>query len=170
MPFCPNCGKEVQEDNQFCPACGRNLKQAQPTSQPITGQAYYGGVDPDASAARMLTLIAIILGAIFFIVGLFVSMFVLFGTSFFMGAPLMVVGFFPMMFGFGFLISILWIALDYFLVYRNLFSSNDIPNARTPALVLGVMQLIFGGVIPGILLIIAYVKIGDSMRRRGQAY
>lgn len=170
MPFCPNCGKEVQEDNQFCPACGRNLKQVQAPAQPTVGAPYYGGVDSDASAARMLTLIAIILGAIFFIIGLFVSIFAFVGSSFFIGAPFMMAGFFPIMFGFGFLVSILWIALDYFLVYRNLFSPNDIPNARTPALVLGIIQLIFGGIIPGILLIVAYVKIGDSMRRRGQSY
>lgn len=26
MPFCPNCGKEVQAESAFCPSCGYNLK------------------------------------------------------------------------------------------------------------------------------------------------
>jgi len=26
MPFCPKCGKEVNEDAKFCPQCGRSLK------------------------------------------------------------------------------------------------------------------------------------------------
>jgi hypothetical protein len=71
-------------------------------------------------------------------------------------------------FSIGFAISFIWILLDYLLVYNNLKSTNEIPRAKTPALVLGIIQLIFGGVIAGILLLVAYVKIGDSMRRRGQ--
>ncbi len=26
MPFCPNCGKEVEVGSTFCPSCGANLK------------------------------------------------------------------------------------------------------------------------------------------------
>jgi len=70
-----------------------------------------------------------------------------------------------LIFGVGFAISIVWIALDYFLVYVNLQTQANVPRARTPALVLGIIQLLTGGLIPGILLLIAYVKIGDSMRR-----
>ncbi len=160
MPFCPKCGKEVQEDFLFCPKCGQNLKPVVAPTQP-TPISTYGGVDPDAYTARTLTFVAIILGAIFFVLGLFVS-------TLFVAARFFMVGFFPAMFGLGFLISIVWIALDYLLVYRNLFSPNDIPSARGPALILGILQLILGGIIPGILLLIAYVKIGDSMRRSGQ--
>ena len=25
MSFCPNCGKEVNEDTRFCPKCGERL-------------------------------------------------------------------------------------------------------------------------------------------------
>ena len=38
-----------------------------------------------------------------------------------------------------------------------------VADAETSSLVLGILQLIFGGVIPGILLIIAYAKIRDSL-------
>lgn len=77
-------------------------------------------------------------------------------------------GLLAFVFSISFLVSILWIALDYYLVYRNLGSTSTIASAKTPSIVLGVVQLIFGGVIPGILLIVAYIKIGDSMQRRGQ--
>ena len=28
MPYCPGCGKEVSEEENFCPDCGANLKGA----------------------------------------------------------------------------------------------------------------------------------------------
>jgi hypothetical protein len=137
-------------------------------------------VDSDASTARALTLAAIVIQAIFFAVGIFVALFLLATTITTVvtstgGAPGVVTTSTPFAFGvaglvFGavFLVSILWMALDYFLVYRNMGSPDSIPAARTPAIVLGIVQLIFGGLIPGILLIVAYLKIGDSMRRRGR--
>jgi hypothetical protein len=38
-------------------------------------------------------------------------------------------------------------------------------EAETPALVLGVLQLVLGGVISEVLLILAYTKIRDSLNR-----
>jgi hypothetical protein len=90
------------------------------------------------------------------------------GDNQFGGVPGFTFGIVGLIFAIGFLISIIWMALDYFLIYRNLATQNTVASARTPALVLGILQLIFGGLIPGILLIAAYVKVGDSMRRRGQ--
>jgi hypothetical protein len=130
------------------------------------GQAMY---DPDISTARTLTLVVIILQSIFFVIGLviFSSVFALISSS---GATFPGFGIFGAVFGLFFVFSFIWIPLDYFLVYRNLYSSNTAAGARTPALVLGIIQLLFGGTIPGILLILAYVKIGDSMARRWQRY
>lgn len=142
-----------------------------------------GGIDPDASTARTLTLVAIILQLVFFVIGILVVV-VFFATVAFSSSVTTITTTFPELqlgpsFAFGivglvfsviFLISVLWVALDYFLIYKNLRSPETVPNARTPALLLGILQLIFGGFIPGILLIIAYVKIGDSMRNRGHIY
>ena len=72
-----------------------------------------------------------------------------------------------MLFSGFFLIGLVWILLDYFLVYKRLESGN-VREAETPALVLGILHLLFGGIISGILLIIAYTKIGDSLRRNQQ--
>ncbi len=35
LPFCPNCGKEIQVDVAFCPSCGQNLKGTV-TAKPAT--------------------------------------------------------------------------------------------------------------------------------------
>ncbi len=131
---------------------------------------YAAGIDPDASTARTLTLIALIVQAVFFLLGLGIVFFFFlalgvagpagFGAASILGAFL----------GVSFLISILWIVLDYVFVYRNLASRVNIANARTPSILLGIVQLVFGGVIPGILLIIAYIKICDSMNNRGPLY
>jgi hypothetical protein len=40
MPFCPNCGKEVNEDARFCPHCGQTIKVegTEVTSENTSGQ------------------------------------------------------------------------------------------------------------------------------------
>jgi hypothetical protein len=39
LPYCPNCGTEVDEDKKFCPECGNNLEEEEPQ---------YMGADEDA--------------------------------------------------------------------------------------------------------------------------
>jgi hypothetical protein len=155
---------------------------------------HQGGIGPDASTAKTLTLVAIIVQVVFFIIGVvFASFFFAFvgafsdvspittsftfvqgGTtitgivppygSFQVGGPPNFFGIFAFVFGLMFVVSIVWIALDYLLVYRNLSSRSAIAKAKTPALVLGIIQLVTGGVLPGILLIAAFLKIEDSLR------
>ena len=84
------------------------------------------------------------------------------------GATFDFFGIFAGIFAIIFAISIVWIFLDYFLVYRNLKSPLDLPKAQSPALILGIIQLLFGGFIPGILLLVAYLKIGDAMKAKEQ--
>ncbi len=70
-------------------------------------------------------------------------------------------------------IGILWCVLDYFLLYRRIVDGK-IEETDTASLVLGILQLIFGGLISGILILIAHGKITSSinhkawMRQRGQ--
>jgi hypothetical protein len=134
---------------------------------PVYPRTYRGEFpDPDASTARSLTLAAIILQALLFLLFVFV-----FGFFFMIpfGGGLPVFGFMAGIFTIGLFTGILWVILDYFLVYANLSNEVRFPRARTPALVLGIIQLLTGGVVSGVLLIIAYVKIGDSLRARGTA-
>ncbi len=138
-------------------------------------------LDSDANTAKTLTLVAIILQVVFFIIGIFaivalaaltigpgITTTTSTGTTVTTSPPGFGVGIFGAVFGVIFLIGLLWILLDYFLIYKKL-AEDKVGEAETPALVLGIIQLLFGGIITGILLIVAYVKIKDSMRNRGNA-
>ena len=139
-------------------------------------------LDSDAQSAKTLTLVALLLQAVFFAIGILTVL----GFAFFAAtspgvtttgpggqtttlttAPSGFLALFGIVFGGIFLVGLIWILLDYFLIYKRL-SEGNVRGAETPSLVLGIIQLIFGGVITGILLIIAYVKIGDSIRRNQQ--
>ncbi|EQB65154.1 MAG: hypothetical protein AMDU3_IPLC00003G0006 [Thermoplasmatales archaeon I-plasma] len=127
-------------------------------------------LDSDASTAKTLVLVAIILQAVFFVIGVFevialaafltVTTVPPTSTRLSLGA----LGIISIVFSAALAIGILWIALDYFLIYKKL-KEERVREAETPSLVLGIIQLIFGGLIPGILIIVAYVKIRDSVRR-----
>ncbi len=134
-------------------------------------------LDSDASTAKTLTLVAIILQVVFFVIGIFevIALVLLFsfrpsvttstGTTITSHVvPLSGLAIISIVFSFALLIGILWIFLDYFLIYKKL-KEERVREAETPSLVLGIIQLIFGGLIPGILLIVAYVKIRDSVHR-----
>lgn len=131
-------------------------------------------LDSDASTAKTLTLVAIILQLVFFAIGAVAivgvaayfsvgrvvtsSGGVVTTTTVNSSAPTIAL----VVFSIFFLIGLLWILLDYFLVYKNL-ALEKVKESEVPSLILGIIQLILAGVIPGILLIIAYVKIRDSL-------
>ena len=135
-------------------------------------------LDSDASTAKTLALVAIILQVVFFVIGIFEVIALIALLSFRPSvtastgatvtgqvAPIGGIVIIYLVLSFALLIGIVWIALDYFLIYKRL-REEKVREAKTPTLVLGIIQLIFGGLIPGILLIVAYVKIKDSLNRQ----
>ena len=133
-------------------------------------------LDSDASSAKTLTLVAIILQSLFFILGLFLTLV----PAAIMGAvtqpggappsfPTAGVGIVGTAIAIGLAVGLVWILLEYLLVYRKL-AEERVAEAETPAIVLGNITLLFGGIITGILLIIAYVKTRDSMVGHPLAY
>lgn len=125
-------------------------------------------LDSDAESARTLTLVAIILQVIFLFVGvaLIGGVLALAFTSTPSGVPAnFMPSIFVLVFGAIFLVGILWIVLDYVLIYAPL-GRGEVTRAEGPALALSIIQLVFGGIITGILLIIAWVKIKDSVRNQ----
>lgn len=96
--------------------------------------------DSDLSTARTLALIALFLDLIGFLFALI--------TIFLAVLP------FILMF------------LDYFLVYKPLVN-GDARRAEVPTLLMGILQLFIGGVLSGIILLIAWVKIRDSIIKNG---
>lgn len=119
--------------------------QAPPGGVPPQPPPPYGAYqmeDPNVHTAKTMVLIAMILQIVFLFLGLLT---------------------------FIFLIGILWVILDYVLVYKPL-TEGRVQEAETPSLVLFILQLIFGGVLPGIFMLIAWLKIKDALRyRQGMA-
>ncbi len=133
-------------------------------------------LDSDASSAKTLTLVAIILQSLFFILGLFLTLVpaAIMGTVTPPGGappsfPTAGMGIVETAIAIGLAVGLVWILLDYLLVYRKLAEERE-AEAETPAIVLGIITPLFGGIITGILLIIAYVKTRDSMVGHPQAY
>ncbi len=99
---------------------------------------YQPGLDHDGETAKTMVLIGMILQVVLLVLGIF--------------SPFFFVG-------------ILWVILDFVFVYSKL-SEGRLNEAETPCLVLAILQLLFGGVLPGIFLLIGYVKLKDSIRNR----
>ncbi len=132
----------------------------------------------DASTAKTLTLVAMIFQIIFFVIEVFeviaIVALLTFSTSVTTSTgatvkrqlvPFGGLAIVSFVFSFALLIGIIWIVLNYILIYNKL-ATERVQEAEIPALVLRIIQLIFGSVISGILLIIAYVKIRDSLNRK----
>ena len=193
MPFCPRCGRESNETDTFCPSCGASLRQAANSSPVIPFAKIINRPDNEASTAKTLTLVAIIIQILFVIfigivaagLGAFSNIVTKYGTitttgvtATFPGTTVsysnpfsstsFTLGFAATILGIGVVVSIVWIVFDYFLVYKNLNSPATIHEAKTPALVLGILQTLFGGVLPGILLFVSYLKIGESINNKRQ--
>ena len=128
-------------------------------------------LNSDASTAKTLTLVAIIFQLIFAMIGVIeAAILIPFLTETYVPGTYTPVpvnldfSIVLIVFSISLLFGILWVLLDYFLIYRKL-KLEKVKETMTPSLILGIIQLIFGGFIPGILLIIAYVKIKDSVQR-----
>lgn len=123
------------------------------TARPLTSS---GGT------AKTLILIGLVLQlvfALFFLFGLGVIALVTLpvGVGLFLAGIWLVFG----------LIDFLFLYLVYTLCYRRT-RNGEYEEAKTPTIVFGILSLIFAGVIPGILYIIAWVKLGDAAREQQQ--
>lgn len=140
-----------------------------------------GELPPDAwmdlETARTLTLIAMIFQLLSTILGVFfLFLFLLFlGLSRPLPTMLQALGAVqlqvPLLFliplvllmGLGF-IPLVLLVLTHFLVYKRL-SEDSVGRALGPALGLGIASLVLGGIISGILLIVAYLKAKDAQTK-----
>jgi len=114
------------------------------------------GVNRSADTARTLILIGLILDvigeAILLVVGVFFLIVPLFG------AVLLGIA----------LVGFVWVALVYVFSYERV-RNGDYEGARTPTLVFAILSLITLALIPGILFLIGYVKLGDALREASPA-
>jgi hypothetical protein len=141
--------------------------------QPVTPEA-----KSDIDTAKTLTLVAMVFQVIFLAIGILLFMFLLAVTvmtvgpspymqpidrvSTFQEQQLQMVAFVPLLIFMGFgILPLIFLLLTYFLVYVRL-REGRVEKALAPALILGILNVILGGLISGILLIIAYVKAKDA--------
>jgi len=110
-----------------------------------------GGSSPSGDTARTLILVGLIIDVI--------GVVALFGIGFFL---LIVPPLAGLLFGLA-VIGLLWIFLVYLFSYQRV-REGDYEGARTPTLVFAILSLITIALIPGILFLIAYVKLGDAIR------
>jgi hypothetical protein len=109
------------------------------------------GSSPSGDTARTLILVGLILDVIFEMILLALGVLLLAVTL--IGGLLL---------GFG-VIGLIWIFLVYVFSYQPV-REGDYEGARTATLVFAILSLITLALIPGILFLIAYVKLGDAIR------
>lgn len=116
---------------------------------------------PSAGTAETLVLVALILqiiGGIILIaaIGFVLGFSVLHSFPYAWAAVTAVVGVAA--------VVVVFLYLVYTLSYQRI-RRDEFQAAQTPTLVLGILSL-FAGIVPGILYIIAYVKLGDAVREQ----
>lgn len=132
--------------------------------------------DPNISSARKLVLFAMVFQVIVLVVIVLIIL-VAFaasagaagasplgaspGAGIAMGIAAMIVLF---MTGF----ASIWIILDYVLVYARL-TPERFQEAESSSMIMGILQILFGGVISGILLLVAHGKIVRAVTERSRS-
>jgi hypothetical protein len=110
------------------------------------------GPNRSGETAETLVLVGLILDIVGEVILLAIALFVL---------VFPVVGL--LLLGFS-LIGFLWIALVWSFSYSRI-KAGDYEGARTPTLVFAILSLITFALIPGVLFLIAYIKLGDAIEQ-----
>jgi amino acid transporter len=123
---------------------------------------------PSAGTAETLVLIAFIfqaIAALLFLIPFGIFALLAAAASIFGGIAIIFAAIFI---AFGAL-DILFLYIGYAYVYRNT-KEGKYEEARSPALVLGILGIIFGFLITGILYLVAYSKLGDAVNESRQPF
>lgn len=120
--------------------------------------------DSDARTAMTISFVAIIIDLVFFLILLLSSFFIYsLGLATFYSSLGMPIAFLSGLFLAFAVVELLWLPVTSLFIYRPL-REGEAHKAETPSLLIGIGQLIFGGFLSGILLLIAWIKIRDSLR------
>ncbi len=107
---------------------------------------------PSGNTARILILIGLVLDIVFEVVLL------LYAALIAVASP----GFALLLAGFS-VVGFVWVLLVYLFSYLRV-RERRWDDARAPTLVFAILSLITLAIIPGILFLVAYVKLGDALR------
>jgi len=153
MPnFCPNCGNKIQGNPRFCSNCGHTLivEERKPVNQTKTNI-----LPPEAESIidlnKIAGIFALIFGIIFIIIGVITLIF-------FVGIIFIV---------FGIIDIVIKIELD---EINSLIKNKRYREAKDKELVWVILGFILGGLIIGIIALIAYIKYDDLLRKANIGY
>lgn len=111
-------------------------------------------VPPSASTAKTLILVGIILQLIFVVIGVFYGILLL--ALFFIGTVYLALA----------VLGLVWLILVWLLSYTPV-RQGRFEAARTPTLVFAILSIVtLFSIIPGILYLIGYIKLGDAVREQ----
>ena len=147
--YCPQCGKRITEDNsKFCSACGAPLQNKSNSSSQRINWSKPEGKKLPAAAETIISLnnVAGIISLLFAIFFLVIGVLTL----------IVFVGLFILIFAFvNFLIR--WKLNE----INSLIKERKFNQARNEQLIWMILGFILGGVIIGLILLIAYVKYDE---------
>ncbi len=120
-----------------------------------------GYVPPSGSTAKTLILVGLILQLIFAFIYVFaIGAAALVVASFGVGFPVFAVAF--LAFG---ALGFVWLILVWMLSYRPV-TEGRYEQARTPTLIFAILSFVTLNIIPAVLYLIGYIKLGDAVREQ----
>lgn len=75
MPYCPNCGKEIKEDDKFCPSCGQPLWKIEAQTQAHQIVTAHEEVRHRPTGVTILAILEALGGLLLLIGGIFLFLF-----------------------------------------------------------------------------------------------
>jgi len=147
--YCPQCGKPADESAQFCPSCG--AKMVVPTAPPasVPPAAQQSVLPPEADSILSLNniagVIALIIAIIFLLIGV-ILLIVFIGIIFIV---------------FGVINLLIWNKTK---EINARVQKKEYRRAKSDQLAWSVIGLILGGIITGLILLIAYLKYDELIR------
>ena len=154
MKYCPECGNKIEGKPKFCPECGsRIVKDTSPTrveKEKIKTAAKRPSESPyEAQSIKDLNntagIVALIFGIIFLIIGVLTLIF-------FIG-----------------IFFIIFAIIDFTIKSKlkdinRLINKREYRKAKSKELTWVILGFLFGGIIIGIIVLLAYIKYDDLLR------
>jgi len=151
--FCSQCGKQVDENATYCEHCGAKIAPSIPPATPPINIPPATSTPPEADSIISLNniggVLALILAVLLLIIGVMT-------VIIFIGFILIV---------FGVVNLLVWNKIKYINV---LVQQKNYCQAKNEQLTWSILGLLLGGIIIGLVLLIAYLKYDELLRYEKQ--
>ena len=151
--FCPQCGKPVDENATYCEHCGAKVSTPTSSTTPAPQVPHTASMPPEADSIISLNniggVLALILAVLLLIIGVMT-------VIIFIGFILIV---------FGVVNLLVWNKIKYI---NALVQQKNYRQAKNEQLTWSIIGLLLGGIIIGLVLLIAYLKYDELLRYEKQ--